>query len=320
MMVVLKIPIVYLGLVVCWAVKAEPEPPEPRAARCGARARAAAALAAARRGRPRPGPHGSPDAGCAAARAVVARVSAHPARSDRGLPRRSPACSPRSRSSSSLIGVAYRPVRLIPFAIAARADRDGDGRPALAPGGCARWSSAGVCFVVGMARRGGYGQSDFLSQRRFASRGNRAGTTKTVSMHDVDGLNAGYAQRAARAVPREPRGGPGRVARAVRERRRASSSRRIPGLARLLELLREDGNGARRRAAEPRRAAAAAGADARAAGRRRARRRAARRRRRGDGARQGATACTATSPRGSTRSARSRSATRRSSPSGSSRR
>jgi hypothetical protein len=29
MMVVLKIPIVYLCLVVYWAVKAEPEPPEP---------------------------------------------------------------------------------------------------------------------------------------------------------------------------------------------------------------------------------------------------------------------------------------------------
>jgi hypothetical protein len=29
MMLVLKIPIVYLGLVVYWAVKAEPRPPEP---------------------------------------------------------------------------------------------------------------------------------------------------------------------------------------------------------------------------------------------------------------------------------------------------
>ena len=29
MMVILKIPIVYLGLVVYWAVKAEPKPPEP---------------------------------------------------------------------------------------------------------------------------------------------------------------------------------------------------------------------------------------------------------------------------------------------------
>ena len=62
MMLVLKIPIVYLGLVVYWAVKAEPRPPEP------------ALLPAVppapeprepwhrpvRPRRPRPGPHGSP--------------------------------------------------------------------------------------------------------------------------------------------------------------------------------------------------------------------------------------------------------------------
>jgi hypothetical protein len=61
MMVILKIPIVYLCLVVYWAVKAEPKPPEP------------ALLPAVvpgqdppgpwqprRRRRPRPGPHGSP--------------------------------------------------------------------------------------------------------------------------------------------------------------------------------------------------------------------------------------------------------------------
>jgi hypothetical protein len=62
MMLVLKIPIVYLGLVVYWAVKAEPKPPEP------------ALLPAVlpepeprgpwsrpeRPRRPRPGPHGSP--------------------------------------------------------------------------------------------------------------------------------------------------------------------------------------------------------------------------------------------------------------------
>ena len=62
MMLVLKIPIVYLGLVVYWAVKAEPRPPEP------------ALLPAVppapeprepwhrpvRPRRPCPGPHGSP--------------------------------------------------------------------------------------------------------------------------------------------------------------------------------------------------------------------------------------------------------------------
>ena len=61
MMFILKIPIVYLGLVVYWAVKAEPKPPEP-------------ALLPAERPQPEPrppwrplrprrprrGPHGSP--------------------------------------------------------------------------------------------------------------------------------------------------------------------------------------------------------------------------------------------------------------------
>ena len=62
MMLVLKIPIVYLGLVVYWAVKAEPEPPEP--------ARLPPAVPEpeprspwqrpVRPRRPRHGPHGSP--------------------------------------------------------------------------------------------------------------------------------------------------------------------------------------------------------------------------------------------------------------------
>jgi hypothetical protein len=61
MMVILKIPIVYLGFVVYWAVKAEPEPPEP------AMLRATAPEPEPRppwrrplRRPPRPGPHGSP--------------------------------------------------------------------------------------------------------------------------------------------------------------------------------------------------------------------------------------------------------------------
>lgn len=62
MMLILKIPIVYLGLVVYWAIKAEPDPPEPALLhaetvdpgpepRCPWRPM--------RRRRPR-GPHGSP--------------------------------------------------------------------------------------------------------------------------------------------------------------------------------------------------------------------------------------------------------------------
>jgi len=62
MLLVPKIPLVYLGLVVYWAVKAEPEPPEP--------ARLPPAVPEpeprspwqrpVRPRRPRPGPHGSP--------------------------------------------------------------------------------------------------------------------------------------------------------------------------------------------------------------------------------------------------------------------
>jgi len=65
MMVILKIPVVYLGLVVYWAVRAEPRPPEP--------ALLPAVLPAPESGPPRgsfhgprrrlstrPGPHGAP--------------------------------------------------------------------------------------------------------------------------------------------------------------------------------------------------------------------------------------------------------------------
>jgi len=69
MMFVLKIPILYLGLVVYWAVKAEPDPPEP------------ALLSAAlehepwqpRPRRRRPGPHGSPNRGAGRPRRTAAR-------------------------------------------------------------------------------------------------------------------------------------------------------------------------------------------------------------------------------------------------------
>ena len=69
MMFVLKIPILYLGVVVYWAVKAEPDPPEP------------APLPAAldhepwqpRPRRPRPGPHGSPKRGSGRPRRTAAR-------------------------------------------------------------------------------------------------------------------------------------------------------------------------------------------------------------------------------------------------------
>jgi hypothetical protein len=62
MMLVLKIPIVYLGLVVYWAVKSEPKPPEP--ALLPPAVPEPDPRAPWRRPvpprRPRPGPHGSP--------------------------------------------------------------------------------------------------------------------------------------------------------------------------------------------------------------------------------------------------------------------
>jgi len=63
MMVILKIPIVYLGLVVYWAVKAEPKPPEPAllpAEPHGPQPEPRPPWRPLRGRRPRRGPHGSP--------------------------------------------------------------------------------------------------------------------------------------------------------------------------------------------------------------------------------------------------------------------
>jgi hypothetical protein len=63
MMVILKIPIVYLGLVVYWAVKAEPQPPEPAllpAESTDPEPEPRPPWRPVRPRRPRRGPHGSP--------------------------------------------------------------------------------------------------------------------------------------------------------------------------------------------------------------------------------------------------------------------
>jgi hypothetical protein len=69
MMVILKIPIVYLGLVVYWAVKAEPKPPEPALlpVEAGGPEPRSPWRPRLRARRPRPGPHGSPSRGYARA-------------------------------------------------------------------------------------------------------------------------------------------------------------------------------------------------------------------------------------------------------------
>jgi hypothetical protein len=60
MMVILKIPIVYLCLVVYWAVRAEPEPPEPARLSVEALDLDPRPPWRPRSRKPRPGPHGSP--------------------------------------------------------------------------------------------------------------------------------------------------------------------------------------------------------------------------------------------------------------------
>jgi hypothetical protein len=74
MMVILKIPIVYLGLVVYWAVKAEPSPPEPavlQVAEPGPEPHPPWRRPSRRGGRP--GPHGSPTRGFARTRRASLR-------------------------------------------------------------------------------------------------------------------------------------------------------------------------------------------------------------------------------------------------------
>jgi hypothetical protein len=70
MMFILKIPIVYLCLVVYWAVKAEPKPPEPALLPVGAGEPEPPSPWRPRRRarRPKAGPHGSPSRGYARAR------------------------------------------------------------------------------------------------------------------------------------------------------------------------------------------------------------------------------------------------------------
>jgi hypothetical protein len=70
MMVILKIPIVYLCLVVYWAVKAEPEPLEPAQLPVEARGPDPRPPWQPRPHQARPGPHGSPSR---AARRAMAR-------------------------------------------------------------------------------------------------------------------------------------------------------------------------------------------------------------------------------------------------------
>ena len=73
MMVILKIPIAYLGCVVYWAVKAEPKPPEPAVVHAGLPEPEPREPWRPRGRTSRPGPHGSPGRRVARAARSVAR-------------------------------------------------------------------------------------------------------------------------------------------------------------------------------------------------------------------------------------------------------
>jgi hypothetical protein len=64
MMLVLKLPIVYLGVVCWWAIRAEPEPLEPALLPATLPEQPWSPFLRRRRG-PRRGPHGGPDRRCA---------------------------------------------------------------------------------------------------------------------------------------------------------------------------------------------------------------------------------------------------------------
>jgi hypothetical protein len=68
MMLVLKLPIVYVGLVCWWAIKAEPKPLEPALLPAVLPDEPGPTRWHRRRRRPRPGPHGGPVRGYVRAR------------------------------------------------------------------------------------------------------------------------------------------------------------------------------------------------------------------------------------------------------------
>ena len=188
---------------------------------------------------------------------------------------------------ASLIGIAYRPARLIPAALLLALI-------AAAIGG-RHHRLAGFAIAVGarlLRRRHGARRRDRPPALLSPSPGGiPVGTTKTMSMHDVDGLNAGYASALLEQYLENPEAVPRGVAGAVRER--GERARRDPSRSRAAGRAAAGGRQRPRRA---RRGAAASAASAaspsprprRPRPRRRRRTRQLLRGRRGrDGARQG---------------------------------
>jgi hypothetical protein len=74
LMVIMKIPILYLCWVVYWAIKAEPTPEQPALLRAGVDDPAGPAAWHRRRRPRRPGPHGRPTRGYARTRRARVRA------------------------------------------------------------------------------------------------------------------------------------------------------------------------------------------------------------------------------------------------------
>ena len=225
MMLILKLPILYLAGVCYWAIKAEPEPRPLEGARVPAPLEPGPDRPPSRRPR-RPGLTGR-------ARSVVRREPhtqagrghprehrAAPYEDERGSAAETAAGLPRGDLADS------EPDRLrVPAGPAGavrdpgRAHRSGalQGAPSKTRGRRGRGGSARLADRD--VRRGPHQQSHLL-RRSGAPAGASGARTNLMSVRDVDGAQRGLCPGAARAVPREPRGGARGVASALRERRR----------------------------------------------------------------------------------------------------
>ena len=342
MMSLLKIPIIYLGWVVWYAIKAEPEPgvdphessawkPWSRPPRpAGPSGTRPAARRAARHGAAVPVrrvPPGAVESGHE--RRPTELTERIPARTDAPVE----AVAGLMAAGALFLGVlelAYRPFRLAPVAVIlllAAAVMSKDQQRLIAVGFRGRRRG------LRRRRRAAGAHAPPALSSSHAPRAGSPGSpwyNTGMSAHDVDGLNTGYARALLDDYLENPAGRSARVARAVRERRVRRAARDAPRRG----AAARGGRGARRErprpsasvvplpsgsvagapapvaVAEPAPAAAAVAepVDRSCSAASPPRWRSSR-----------PTARTAISPRGSTRSARSRSATRRSTRSGSSR-
>ena len=233
MLVILKIPVVYLCCVVWWAIRAEPQPLEPALKTVEpsrTRSPAGASRGCARAGRARPARPPSRGPRTRVAAGGGAAVSAWP-RQPR--PAASGVDTVAGLMAAAAIFLAVLGIdelqpehRGHPFRDAARADRrrrrrsSRSSRPASAAGTGSSppppSRSPGVGWLLAMIDRRRHRATALLAA---GPAGMSAAATKEEAM-DVDGAERRLREHDPRAVPREPGLRPGRVARALRERRR----------------------------------------------------------------------------------------------------